>query len=790
MAENPLEQIREHSKSIDSNGNSDVESSSVFKEVIPAPEDNLNKEASLEQLASESIQPRASGELETTGLSFLFALRGGGTIAPWWTPRRDKDLRAFVIASDHLKGATYNFIARVSSIPFTIVPENKSIASQVREAKKWQQKLERTPELFGGYRKLIQKVLADYLETDNGMFFEIVAPGAIDTQIVGEVTTVNHLDSTRCIRTNNPEFPVLYEPPRGGRFKMHFSRVAFVSQLPSADEDMNGVGVCAVSRCLDAAQNLLDMDIYRQEKLGSRPGRAVIVASGGLSPKVVGSAIEASISASDNRGLTRYSMMPIVGSTNLPEGALSIVDLASIPDGFNLKDSTEIGMAIMALAFGVDVRDLFPVSGAGATRADALIQHVKQRGKGFADAIRSLEHIFDNFVLPPFLSIVYDFQDDAQDRQQAEIQNKRSMTRKNDLETTVTTIRVERERMVARGEISEDDFIEMELQDGRLPNGLPVITLFTTTDKAIAAMLLIPGVENPLDTTVNAPEMIIPLIDKQEAKILAILGTSNSRDLLKAREALAALQALRREYEFIGEETILSTSGAMNEDIDELTLLDDEEQLMDNELDTGSDTNDEKALALITGDESMDVKRLLSLLSARDKKKLSKQLLAAQSAPSEYSILEAVQGIIASIPDKPPVSMNFDLGKSFGDMVTNTVSATIKEVLQNMPMPLQPIVEVNVPEQLPQEIVIQMPDSNKSVALELPPQFIEQLQTLVKQQSEPVINITMPEQPAPTVNVNVPEGAIQLQLPEQETVEIKRNIEGDIIEMTKRRIVS
>ncbi len=601
----PLDQIREHSKSIN-NGNGDLplsetetgtETGSLFKEVS---EENLNKDVSLQQIADESIQPRARGETEVTGLSFLFALRGGGTVAPWWVPRRDKDLRSFVIASDQLKGAIYNFISRLASIPFRIIPEDKTVATHVRQAKEWQHRLEFTPELFAGYRTLIQKILADYLEADNGMFIEIVAPGPKDTPIVGEVTTVNALDSTRCVRTNNPEFPVIYEAPRGGRFKLHRSRVAFASQLPSADEEMNGVGICAVSRCLDAAQNLLDMDVFRQEKLGSRPGRAVIIASGGLSPKIVGSAIEASISASDARGLTRYSLMPIVGSPNLPDGALTIVDLASLPDGFKFKEATDIGMAIIALALGVDARELFPATGGGATRADALIQHVKQRGKGFADVIQTLTHIFDNFVLPPFLRIEYDLQDDAQDRQEAEIQNKRAQTRKSDLESGFTTIRVERLRMMEKGEIDDDEFREMELQDGRLPDGRPLITLFADPDPMINALLTLPGIDDPLNIVENDPVTVIVAIDKQERNVLVILGSANSRDQNKARSALAALQDLRREYEDVifaetDQETLVTASEISTtvEDKDELALEDDVERFMANELDTGDEITNE-----------------------------------------------------------------------------------------------------------------------------------------------------------------------------------------------------
>ncbi len=80
--------------------------------------------------------------------------------------------------------------------------------------------------------------------------------------------------------------------------------------------------------------------------------------------------------------MSRYSKIAVVGSASLPEASLTMTDLAGLPDNFDERTSMELGMATIALAFGMDARELFPSLTSGSTRADALIQHLKQRGKG------------------------------------------------------------------------------------------------------------------------------------------------------------------------------------------------------------------------------------------------------------------------------------------------------------------------------------------------------------------------------------------------------------------------
>lgn len=494
-----------------------------------------------------SVQPRATDEGETPNF-FYFLVQNNELIPPWWSSARDMELRRFWRTSDHLSGAMYSFISKIKSIPFQVVPRDKSIKRHNVQAEIWTDRIKSSSDFGGGWGNiLLPKFLEDYHGTDNGGFIEVIGPGRPDGPIVGEVVGIAHLDSTKCVRCADPMYPIIYMPPKGGRYKLHYTRVAYASQLPSADEEMHNVGFCSVSRAVNTAQTLIDILNYQQEKLGSKPQRSIIVTSGGLDPVKIGKSLELAWNASGNRGQSRYMPTTIVGDPGKVDGALTLIDTASIPDGFDYEKSLTLGMAVIALAFGTDARELFPMSGSGATRADALIQHIKQRGKGPGETLQTIENLFNQKILPPYLKMVFDLQDDAQDRQEAEIDNIRAQRRESDIVNGVTTIRVEREIMVEDGEITEAQFEQLELESGRLADGTPILTLFKTDDEFTKRLLDV-GVENPTDTASNDKTTILIEIEARQADIMRVMNGDNARDIKKARRALAALEALERMY--------------------------------------------------------------------------------------------------------------------------------------------------------------------------------------------------------------------------------------------------
>lgn len=497
-----------------------------------------------EKVKDQSIQARARGEGATLSL-LLWAVRGSELISPWWSKQRDADLRRFWKSVDHLSGAVYTLQSRLITIPFQVLPRDKTIKAHVRQAGEFTDMLVNQSEFGEGWGTFYSKFVEDLVTQDNGSVAEIIGEGRPDGPIIGMPIGVAHLDSWRCTRSGDPDFPIIYQDTDGKRYKLHHTRVLFASQMPSPSATMNGVGLCAVSRCLNIAQNLLDILVYKQEKLGSRPHRNIMVTKGGLDPDTVRSAFIMAESQMNAQQLRRYSKTVVIGHEDLKDAEIQQIDLASLPDGFDERESIVLGMAAIALAFGMDARELFPAMTVGATRAEALIQHMKQRGKGPGQILEMTERLFEYKALPAHLKMVFDYQDDAQDKQVAEIRGKRAERHERDLLSGSVDVRTVREQMVDDGDLTQDQFVAMELEDGRLEDGSDVLTLFMNDDYID---LLDIGVDDPLDVQENDKSEVLLAIEAKRRELWGELNSATPRHRRPVREALAALDKLEDMY--------------------------------------------------------------------------------------------------------------------------------------------------------------------------------------------------------------------------------------------------
>ena len=497
------------------------------------------------ELAREhSVQSRAREE--TLGHNVLLVLTVAGQLLPaWWSRQRDMKLREYWKQIDHLAGAIYTFESRLSTIPFLIEPRDPNFASHRRLAEQFQEILLNESEFGEGWNAFYEPWIEDLITQDNGAFGEIVGDGPPEGPIVGMPLGIAHMDSQFCIRTGNPVFPVVFQDPKEGYHKMHYTRVFYSSQMPSPNIRMNKVGFCAISRCLNISQNLLDMMIYKQEKFGSRPQRGIIVTKGGLDPEDVREALKIANESMDNQGLRRYSRHAVIGAADLPEAALEVIETTKIPDGFDEEKSTILAMAAISLALGVDARELFPSMSIGATRADALLSHLKQRGKGYGQVLEITERGLTSKFLPDVLKITFDYQDDAQDQQQAEIKAKRAERHQTYIKNLILTERVVREQMLSDGDISQEQFENLELEDGRLPDGQSVLALFYMPDSSQELNM---GVDDPLDTTANDAAGILALIKEKRGLFIRDAATANPGRRQELRQFQAALDQLELTY--------------------------------------------------------------------------------------------------------------------------------------------------------------------------------------------------------------------------------------------------
>ncbi len=514
------------------------------------------------KMVEQSAQSRFSSDPDVTGSGIANVISGivkaGELLPAWWSRQRDIDISRFLLQSDHMQSAGYKVTTKLTSIKPRVEPRDSNIKSSIALADEFNTILYENWELGEGWQVGFAKDLEQFFFRDNGFFREITGDGPKDGPIVGMPTGSISLDSFRCTRTSSPEFPVIYHDTDGQRYKFHKTRVMFASQAPSPIATMNGVGRCWITRAINTAQNIADILVYKQEKLGSRPARQMLIGRGITAEQLFDAIFDAEESM-DNKGLRLYAKTIAIGSQSTDVG-VDRIDLASVPDGFDERTSIELGMFAIALAIGIPPRDLWPASTTGATKADAETQHIS--GSAGYQAILDLfafliggsplgskQNIMGKF-LPRSLKLVFDFIDDEQDARAAQNSSIRAATREKDLADGVVTIRVAREQALKASDISQAQFEELELTDSRLPDGGSVLNLFLSVDPGMQRLLSI-STANPLDIEANIENADFILEQIKEAILLAQLqsvNASTSRLKSQAKQAVRALTELERLY--------------------------------------------------------------------------------------------------------------------------------------------------------------------------------------------------------------------------------------------------
>jgi len=510
------------------------------------PLEPQNVKATAESL---SIQDRATAPPEqgSSGLSSFMMMVYTGTLEPpWWSTRRDHYLATNWQKCPLFAGAVYNVAAKLSTIPPIIEPRDPRSKAQRDLAEAYHVSISEGSEFSRGWIEFSMKWLQDRWVADNGAFAEVLGAGRKDGPILGPAVGLANLDSSKCTRTGNPTYPVIYTAASGKRYKLHRSRVVYGSQLPSTKDDMHGVGLCWYSRALGVAQSLVDDLTFKQEKLGKRPWRGILVGKK-MDADMVRAAFEYASEASDNAGLSRVSMLPVVANPNAADVGIDLVDLAKMPDGFDWKDDVNIGMYTISMTGGFPVRWMWPATVVGATKADSMLQHMVGSMSGTAYELgtiavalggseRGAYHQQGKF-LPTTLRMRFDVQDDWIDQNQAETNNVRSQRYERNLGDGSFTIRVTREIMLAKQEITESQFVQMELEDGRTRDGLPLDTLFYGDNQYLQGI-------DPTDYTIEVVGE-----RAKEAKRASVSREMDDAGRDEAREAVAALDWLLGEAE-------------------------------------------------------------------------------------------------------------------------------------------------------------------------------------------------------------------------------------------------
>lgn len=410
----------------------------------------------LDRIERRSVQAEvpADGSLS----HFVFSLASAADGIPRWGDNpiaRDVGLRDFWPTEPWLASTVASLAARNGAFSWTLEGPPRTCA-RIQEAL-------HISDFGAGWVQFVERISTDLYTTDNGCFIEVIRDGVgPNSGFLG----LAHLDSGRCIRTGNREFPVLYTDREAQQHKLAWWQVIPLTDFPSPVETMNGVGMCAVSRILRAAQILRDTQIYNMEKVGGRnPGKLSLVS--GIGTQVLEDALKQAAENASNKGLLRYQVPVILGTLD-PTARVEVAEilLKSLPDGFDVEKDMKWYIALLALAFGCEYQDLAPLPGGGlGTSQQSEILHLKARGKGPELFQKIVEHALNFQVLPQNVTFKFNEKDLEAQKAEGAVWFQRAQAREKDIASGALTVQAARQMMLESGEITDELMAMMGSED-------------------------------------------------------------------------------------------------------------------------------------------------------------------------------------------------------------------------------------------------------------------------------------------------------------------------------------
>ena len=407
----------------------------------------------------------------------------------YWSPGRDTTLKAAYRNGGEWASAVTIAVTKVMVAGYEL---DGDVALRVKRAR----------EIVGNdWVDLLTRLGRDYVTTDNGAFVEIVrATKAYGSRVVGFLA----LSSARCVRTGDPEIPVIYYDMLGRYHEMKAHQVAEFSDMP--DDDYYGVGLCATSRAWDAIYEDLAVSNYFKEKAtGRRPTSLYFVT--GFAPNAVSDAIAAAQEDSTRKGATAFMGAAIATNANPTTPNLVTIPLMSLPDGFDQQQHEELTHIKYANALGIDPTDLNPrlignrALGAGS---QAQVLDDKAESKGLISLRQKLLNFYNDterwHPLPGGVTFAWSERDLKDQQAQAGIGQTRAATRKTQVES---------------GEITAEQALQLAVDAGDVPESFIAVDATaeeTLTDEDKASE----GIDQPDPDAVTPepapaqPEILLP----------------------------------------------------------------------------------------------------------------------------------------------------------------------------------------------------------------------------------------------------------------------------------------
>lgn len=358
-------------------------------------------------------------EKEASAPSIFFLPRWAQSLTTcpaYWSPSRDEWMQEFLRTpgNDLLAGCVANLVARVAAT-------NWYIEGPLEMAQLYHHILLYWSDFYAGWETLVEKWVHSFLTRDFGGVVEFLkAPGHTRE---GPSLGIAHLDESRCIPTNDPEYPILYRDQSGNLRKMHRTQIGRIVDSPNPLRAYKGVGYCSVSRALVVAHVLMDLLKYKRERLSDLPPAGILFVNNMTEPQWQDLEEKYRLNE-ENKGnsIWRNVMVALGVDPQFPVSA-ELFEFSQLPENFDEKEFMNVIMYSFAMAFREDPREFWPVSaGPLGTAREAELMHKKAKVKGLGIILQSITRQLNRpDFLPPELTFHFDFRDDEEDRMRAEI---------------------------------------------------------------------------------------------------------------------------------------------------------------------------------------------------------------------------------------------------------------------------------------------------------------------------------------------------------------------------------
>lgn len=492
------------------------------------------------ELALDNLSLDGYGGSVSSFISYM--VKNSSMLPYWWSENRESYLRKASLEVDIISSVINNLTMRLFNMPLQVVPQNQLISSHANIAKFYQAIVNNAWAKYG------ELFINDMLTFDKGAFFVIESTSSPSQplSITDVPTGIKYIPSKQIVLNNSEKYPYIWIRMNSANIYLHETRVIRLTQMPIAIEDNVYTGLSFTSRAFNVGSMLNAAINYGLESLGTLESDNIIWATSTTS-KAIQQAFKDANLESANTGRVSKGQNVYLGLRD-PAAKLGQLELKRLPQSFDYEKFTNVTVKLLAIAAGVDENDIIAVSNAGTTKTASLISDLKAKYKLESWFTRRLRQELEQKFLPSFLTI--QIGEKSESISETEGKARINLVRSDKLlaEFGALDDRTARQNAVKYGLITSTQFEEMELLDGRLPNGLPIVATFFDKNEMLMGMLDV-GID-VMNIDIMQAEVNTKKINEKLKEVTTTAVNTNSQNIFTtAKQAMAALNWLLEQYE-------------------------------------------------------------------------------------------------------------------------------------------------------------------------------------------------------------------------------------------------